>query len=228
MSLGLQVRGLAGGYGALTVFRDASFNVASGQTIGILGPNGAGKTSLLKTVSGLLPAHGGGIWLGEENLAPLSAWERTRHGLALVPEGRQMIATLTVAENLELSLAATRLSMAAYRERLDQVHRLFPRLAERASQSSGSLSGGEQQMLAIARALMLGPQVLMLDEPTQGLAPVIVRQVLGILQGLRGLYTMIVVEQNRAFLDALVERTLIMRGGQLEAAASDDLSGGSG
>jgi branched-chain amino acid transport system ATP-binding protein len=212
----LRFEGLAGGHGRLTVFREASATLAPGSTTGILGANGAGKTTLLKTLCGLLPAHAGRAWLGVTELGPLAAWQRSRAGLALVPEGRQVIAGLTVAENLELSRAATGLSNEAYSRRLAEVHALFPRLAERSGQASGSLSGGEQQMLAIGRALMLAPSVLMLDEPTQGLAPVVVRQVLEALQSLKGRYTMLVIEQNRAFAEALVDRTLSLRGGRLE------------
>ncbi len=215
MSATLLLGGLAGGYGRLTVFRDVSLSVDAGATIGILGANGAGKTTLLRTVCGLLPSHAGSVRLGDVDLDPMAAWQRTRAGLALVPEGRQVIAGLSVGENLELSRASTRLSQTDYVARLAQVFALFPRLAERLDQPSGSLSGGEQQMLAIGRALMLGPQVLMLDEPTQGLAPVVVRQVLEALQSLRGRYTMIVIEQNRVFLDALVDRTCTMQGGKL-------------
>jgi branched-chain amino acid transport system ATP-binding protein len=223
MSATLAVGGLAGGYGSLTVFRDVSFRIESGATAGILGANGAGKTTLLRTLCGLLPAHAGSVHMGEHSLDRLAAWQRTRAGLALVPEGRQVIAGLSVGENLELSLASTRLAAADYASRRAQVFGLFPRLAERLDQPSGSLSGGEQQMLAIGRALMLGPHVLMLDEPTQGLAPVVVRQVLEALQSLRGRYTMIVIEQNRAFLDALVEQTFTMQGGQLSDAPTQSM-----
>ena len=215
MTAPLRVEALSGGYGGLSVFRDVAFEVPAGRTLGILGPNGAGKTTLLKTIAGLLPAHGGRVLLSGDDVEDLPAFRRTRRGLVLVPEGRQIISGLSVVENLELSLAATRLAQARYLARLDAVLALFPRLAERRRQSSGSLSGGEQQMLAIARALMLEPRVLMLDEPTQGLAPVIVRQVLDTLRSLKGRHTMVVVEQNRAFLQGLAQTTLVMRGGRL-------------
>jgi len=215
MTAPLRIEALAGGYGGLSVFRDAAFEVPPGEMLGILGPNGAGKTTLLKTIAGLLPAHAGRVLLGGDDVERLPAFRRTRRGLVLVPEGRQIIAGLSVVENLELSLAATRLARPRYLERLDSVLALFPQLAERRRQGSGSLSGGEQQMLAIARALMLDPRVLMLDEPTQGLAPVIVRQVLEILRSLKGRYTMVIVEQNRVFLEGLAQTTLVMRGGRL-------------
>lgn len=213
----LALESLSGGYGGLSVFRGASFQLRQGATLGILGPNGAGKTTLLKTVVGLLPAHAGQVLFRGADIANLPAYRRARLGLALVPEGRQIIGSLTVAENLELSLAATELSEPAYRERLDATLGLFPRLRERRQLIGGSLSGGEQQMLAIARALMLDPAVLMLDEPTQGLAPVVIKQVLETLRALKGHRTMVVVEQNRAFLDGLADFTLVMRGGHLAA-----------
>jgi branched-chain amino acid transport system ATP-binding protein len=217
MSSELAVEGLAGGYGALTVFRDVRFSLERGTLLGILGPNGAGKTTLLKTLIGLLPAHAGRVFLRGADLTALPAFGRVRRGLALVPEGRQMIAALSVAENLELSRAKTRLNAAAYLEARTRVLSGFPRLEERLAQPAGALSGGEQQMLAIARAMLLEPQVMLLDEPTQGLAPVMVRQVLEALLRLRGQYALVVVEQNRSFLEALTPRIATMRGGQLDA-----------
>jgi branched-chain amino acid transport system ATP-binding protein len=214
LTLGL----LCGGYGRLSVFRDVSLQIQQGSTLGILGPNGAGKTTLMKTVAGLLPPQSGQILFGSTDVAGLPAFRRARLGLALVPEGRQIIASLSVLENMELSLAATDLPEHAYRERLTATLDLFPRLRERQHVPGGALSGGEQQMLAIARALMLNPKVLMLDEPTQGLAPIMVKQVLDVLRMLKDQYTIIVVEQNRAFIDGLADSTLTMRGGKLSAS----------
>jgi ABC-type branched-subunit amino acid transport system ATPase component len=219
MSVLLALDDLAGGYHALTVFRAATLSVAAGETIGILGPNGAGKTTLLKTIAGLLPAQGGALRFTGEDLGRSRAHARARRGLVLVPEGRQILAGLTVQQNLELSRAAKRLDAAGYQARLHEVFEIFPRLAERRGQPGGSLSGGEQQMLAIARALLLDPVLLMLDEPTQGLAPIMVRQVLTALQALKGRFAMLVIEQNRVFLDALADRTLTMRSGTLTAMA---------
>ena len=215
MSARLLIEDLTGGYGALTVFEGASFEAVPGMTLGILGANGAGKTTLLKTIVGLLPAQRGAVRLDTDALGGLPAYRRVQRGLALVPEGRQIIASLTVSENLELSRAATRLSMSVYRDRVTEVFEHFPRLRERAHTAGGALSGGEQQMLAIGRAMLLSPRVLMLDEPTQGLAPIVVQQVLTTLRALKQRYTMIVVEQNRAFLAELADRTLTMAGGRL-------------
>jgi ABC-type branched-subunit amino acid transport system ATPase component len=217
MSEPLRVSNLSGGYGALRVFRAADLTLAPARVLGILGPNGAGKTTLLKTLAGLLRAHDGSIVLDGRDITSLPAHQRARQGLILVPEGRQILATLTVRQNLDLTRAVGRLDDAAHRRRMDEVLALFPRLSERLAQPGGSLSGGEQQMLAIARALLCDPRVLMLDEPTQGLAPIIVSQVQNALMALKGRFPMVIVEQSRTFLASLADETLSMHGGQITA-----------
>jgi branched-chain amino acid transport system ATP-binding protein len=212
----LAIENLNGGYRGLTVFRDVSFALKAGDVVGILGPNGAGKTTLLKTITGLLPPQGGRIQFANTEVGNLPAHRRARQGLVLVPEGRQILQCLTVGENLELGRAAGRLDDAAFSARRDEMLALFPRLRERLDQPGGALSGGEQQMLAIARALLLDPTLLMLDEPTQGLAPIMVQQVLAALQSLRGRLAILVVEQNQAFLTHLADRMLSMRSGRIE------------
>jgi branched-chain amino acid transport system ATP-binding protein len=212
----LAIENLSGGYRGLTVFRGVSFTLEAGDVVGILGPNGAGKTTLLKTITGLLPPQGGRIQFADVEVGSLRAHQRARQGLVLVPEGRQILQCLTVGENLELGRAAGRLDDATFSRRRDEMLALFPRLRERLNQPGGALSGGEQQMLAIARALLLDPTLLMLDEPTQGLAPIMVQQVLAALQSLRGRFAILVVEQNQAFLTRLADRTLSMRGGRIE------------
>ncbi|HUC50093.1 MAG TPA: ABC transporter ATP-binding protein [Xanthobacteraceae bacterium] len=215
----LQLEELNGGYPPLTVFRDVRFTVMTNTTVGILGPNGAGKTTLLKTIAGLLPALRGRILFNGKDVGALRAHQRARAGLVLVPEGRQILTGLTVRQNLELSRAANRLDAAAYVRKFDEVLTIFPRLRERRDQLGGSLSGGEQQMLAIARAMMIDPILLMLDEPTQGLAPIMVRQVLAVLQTLKNRLPIICVEQNRAFLDELADSIMTMQGGRLTTKA---------
>jgi ABC-type branched-subunit amino acid transport system ATPase component len=209
------IEGLSGGYSNLPIFRDLHFGVPTGHVLGICGPNGAGKTTLLKTLAGLLPPLAGQIIFQDRPLGKTSAYQRARSGIVLVPEGRQIFTTLTVRQNLELSRASPRVKSPLYSSQLEQVLYLFPRLRERLDHSGGALSGGEQQMLAVGRALLLDPILLMLDEPTQGLAPIVTRQVLTALQGLRGRISTIVVEQNRAFLEALTDSISEMRGGQL-------------
>ena len=218
MSAALTVDALAGGYGRLTVFRGASLALEQGRTIGLLGANGAGKTTLMKTVAGALAATTGRVLLAGRDVTQLPAFERARAGLALVPEGRHVLATLTVADNLALTrtIERHRPDLRPYEQRVASVFALFPRLRERRDQLGGSLSGGEQQMLAIARALLLEPQVLMLDEPTQGLAPIVVRSLARTLAGLKGRFSMIIVEQNRAFLEELADGIVSMRAGQLK------------
>jgi ABC-type branched-subunit amino acid transport system ATPase component len=183
--------------------------------VGILGPNGAGKTTLLKTLAGLLPAQGGRVRLGDDDVTTLKAHRRARAGLALVPEGRQIFAELSVRENLALSRAAGRLDQTAYPDRLKNVLAIFPRLEACLDRRGGSLSGGEQQMLAIGRGLLLDPKVLMLDEPTQGLAPIMIRQVLAALLALKGRFALVVVEQNRKFIEELADFVIEMRNGEL-------------
>jgi branched-chain amino acid transport system ATP-binding protein len=188
--------------------------VAPNETIGIFGPNGAGKTTLFSTVIGLLPAATGKVFLDGEDISRLPAYQRARKKMALVPEGRQVLSTLSVRDNMALTrTACPEDSEAVFTKRLEGTFELFPRLRERQQQLSGSLSGGEQQMLAIARALLIKPKILMLDEPTQGLAPVIVKELLAALKQLKGNFSMIIVEQNKDFLEALADRALSMRGG---------------
>jgi ABC-type branched-subunit amino acid transport system ATPase component len=221
MSAALSVERLEGGYGRLTVFRDASLTLERGQTIGLLGANGAGKTTLMKTIAGALVASAGRVLLGERDITKLQSYQRARAGLALVPEGRHILATLSVHDNLALtrSIEGYRADLPPFEQRLAEVFALFPRLQERQGQLGGSLSGGEQQMLAIARALLLKPDVLMLDEPTQGLAPIIVRSLAATLAALKGRFSMIIVEQNKAFLEGLADRIVSMRAGQLKEIA---------
>ncbi|MGE0733489.1 MAG: ABC transporter ATP-binding protein [Alphaproteobacteria bacterium] len=219
MSAALRIENLAGGYGKLTVFRDVALELGPDQTIGLLGANGAGKTTLLKTIAGSLPSSNGRVMLGASEVTRLPAYMRARAGLGLVPEGRHILGTLTVQDNLALTRAieSHRRALAPFEQRLAEVYDLFPRLKERAGQLGGSLSGGEQQMLAVARALLLKPKVLMLDEPTQGLAPIVIHSMAETLRGLKGRFAMIIVEQNKVFLEQLADRVFHMRAGTVSA-----------
>ena len=215
----LAIEGLEGGYGRLTVFRGVSLALARDQTFGLLGANGAGKTTLLKTIAGALPSAKGRVLLQGRDVTRLPTYLRARAGIGLVPEGRQILATLTVRDNLALTRAieAYRPDLEPFEQRLAEIYALFPRLQERTGQMGGSLSGGEQQMLAIARALLLKPDVLMLDEPTQGLAPIIIQSLAVTLAALKGRFAMIIVEQNKAFLERLADRIVQMRAGSIAA-----------
>jgi branched-chain amino acid transport system ATP-binding protein len=219
MSAALQVEGLVGGYGRLTVFRDVSLSLERGRTMGLLGPNGSGKTTLLKTIVGALPSSAGRVLLEGHDITRLPAFRRARAGLGLVPEGRHILGTLTVRDNLLMARAVEtqRRDLAPFETRLAEVFALFPRLRERMHQSGMSLSGGEQQMLAIARALLIGPKILMLDEPTQGLAPIIIQGLAETLAALTGRFAMLIVEQNKSFLERMTDRIVYMHGGVVTA-----------
>jgi branched-chain amino acid transport system ATP-binding protein len=220
MTAMLQVVSLSGGYGRLTVFRDIHLTLEQGQTVGLLGANGAGKTTLLKALAGALPSSSGNVWLEGKDVTRLAAYQRARAGLTLVPEGRHILGTLTVRDNLELTRTVERWAKfeEPFETRLAEMFAMFPRLQEREKQFGASLSGGEQQMLAIARALLLNPKVLMLDEPTQGLAPIVVQSLAATLAALKGRFAMLVVEQNRAFLERLTDRILHMDQGHFSSA----------
>jgi branched-chain amino acid transport system ATP-binding protein len=192
----LAVDGLEAGYGEVQVLWGLSLQARRGKLTAIVGANGAGKTTTLRAVAGTLTPWGGRVMLDGENVTRVPSHVKAARGLALVPEGRQLFSMMSVAENLELGAFSPRGSRS-YAERLEQVFALFPRLAERARQRAGTLSGGEQQMVAIARGLMSDPQILIIDELSLGLAPVVVYQLLATLKQLKeaGL-TILLVEQN--------------------------------
>jgi branched-chain amino acid transport system ATP-binding protein len=213
----LRVSGLHAGYGRVTVLHGVGFDLTPGTVLGISGPNGAGKSTLLKTIAGLITASAGDVTLDGVSLAGRRPHRRVGAGLALVPEGRQVIGSLSVDSNLAMTLMARRRLRqdAEHRRRLEEVFGLFPRLRERLRVQAVMLSGGEQQMLAIARALMTAPRVLLLDEPSQGLAVDVVGQVVRALQSLRGGLSMVIVEQNLDVLDALADERLSLRMGRI-------------
>ena len=181
-SEGLAIKGLSVRYGPLSALHPTDLQVLPGQVLGIVGTNGAGKSSLLRAISGLVPLSAGDCLIDGVSIARLPAFQRARLGLAHVPEGRGLFPRLTVMDNLRAG--APRSTSSAIRQRFDEVASIFPRIAERRTQIAGSLSGGEQQMVAIARALMSAPKYIMLDEPALGLAPVMVDQVASTIEQL--------------------------------------------
>jgi len=193
----LVVRDLSVFYGVIAAVRGANLTVAAGKCVALIGSNGAGKTTLLNAICGALRPASGSILFRDGDIAGVPAYRVARRGILLVPEGRQILGPLTVRENLELGRLALGSRRSIRRASLEAVFDLFPRLAERVEQIAGSLSGGEQQMLAIARALMGGPELLLLDEPSLGLAPIVVAAVFEALKRLNssGL-TILLVEQN--------------------------------
>ncbi|MEO1291461.1 MAG: ABC transporter ATP-binding protein [Pseudomonadota bacterium] len=208
----LEIEKLVSGYGETKVLFGLDLAVTPGTVHAVLGRNGAGKTTTLKTVMGLLPVSDGRIVLDGESLGGRAPYEIAKQGVAYVPETRDIFPSLTVRENLDL--AARRFSNGEAAWTLERVLGLFPRLGERMGNGGAELSGGEQQMLAIARALLMNPRLLILDEPTEGLAPIIVSKIFETLQSLKheGL-TMLLVEQNFGFATALADQvTIIGRG----------------
>ncbi|MGH7319767.1 MAG: ABC transporter ATP-binding protein [Candidatus Rokuibacteriota bacterium] len=211
----LQVAELRAGYGRLEVLKGVSLEVREGEVVALIGANGAGKTTLLKTVAGVLPAWAGGIRYEGDSIERLPPPRRVRRGLVLVPEGRGILQRMTVRENLLMGAYARPRQEPLEAELAAVAHR-FPVLAERGSQVAGSLSGGEQQMLAIGRALMARPRLLMLDEPSLGLAPFLVCEVMEILRELRAQgITILLVEQNARQALQLADRGYILATGRI-------------
>jgi branched-chain amino acid transport system ATP-binding protein len=212
--MALEVENLCARYGRIEVCRNISFAAADGEFLVVLGPNGAGKSSLLGALAGSV-AGGGAIRIGNRPLQRQLARRRARMGLAFVPEGRRnLFSPLTVEENLQLGL---RLLPPGERETMrGSLHAMFPILSERARQAAALLSGGEQQMLAIAVALARRPSVLLLDEPSQGLAPVILDQLVDVIGALRRIgLTVLLAEQNYRFAARLADRYLVLQGGEI-------------
>jgi branched-chain amino acid transport system ATP-binding protein len=223
----LELKEVRAGYGAINVLWDVSINAAAGNLTTIIGPNGAGKTTLLRAIMGLLPVTHGDILLNGTSLAGTPTWGMADLSVAMIPEGRMTFRDMSVEENLIMGgfPKAHRAHVAA---RLEEAYAMFPRLRERRRQLAGSLSGGEAQMLAMARGLMSDPKLLIVDEPSLGLAPLVVNELFDILARLKdGSRTIILVEQNTQRAVAVADHVYLMQSGKVvlsQAAAEVDLA----
>ena len=211
----LTVEGLTVHYGGVCAVRDLSFEVPAGDAIGVIGANGAGKTSMLKAVMGLVPRRVGTLRFGDTDLSRVSARAMVRHGIGYVPEGRHVFAGLPVEKNLLLGAYAQKWN-AETKAKLAEVYELFPVLGEMRGRLAGALSGGQQQMLAIGRALMSRPRLLLLDEPSMGLSPKLVEDILAVLLRLRaeGL-SLLLVEQNAKLTFEVTSSCLVVENGEM-------------
>jgi len=225
----LEITDLSVNYGTIRAVRGISLTVARGELVSLLGANGAGKSSTIKCIAGALKATGGTITLEGRDITTAKPEQVIRAGLATVAETRDVFPDLTVSENLMLGAYIHRRDQAGNRQNLEKLHTLFPRLAERSHQPAGTLSGGEQQMLVIARALMARPSVLLLDEPSLGLAPAIVERIFEMIETLKksGL-TILLVEQNVNQALSIADRAYVMRLGAIVAyGTADEIRSGS-
>ena len=216
----LSVENLNVYYGAIHALHDISFHVNTGEIVTLIGANGAGKTSILQSISALIPRRSGAITFDGKDLSHIPAHRLISMGLTQVPEGRRVFATMTVMENLEMG-AYTRRSRTETQQDLDMVFTHFPRLKERMKQYAGTLSGGEQQMLAMGRALMSSPKLLMLDEPSMGLAPLLVEQIFDIIRELhKAGTTILLVEQNAQMALSVADRGYVLETGKIVATGT--------
>ena len=218
----LELRAVTAGYGAFTALWDVSLRVDAGEAVAVVGPNGAGKTTLMRVISGLIAPRAGELLFEGAPIGGRPAYEIVGHGIAHVPEGRRIFPQLTVADNLKMG-AFLPSARKRFGESLARVYALFPVLAERQKQRAGSLSGGEQQMLAVGRALMSCPKLILLDEPSMGLAPVMVLRLFDLIRRVREEgYTILVVEQNVRQVLKLVDRAYLLEVGRIKTEGRAD------
>ncbi len=214
----LEIRGLGAAYGKIVALRGVSMTVGAGEIVALIGPNGAGKTTLIKTVTKALKPRSGEVLLDGRSITGLKTEAIARRGLAVVPEGRRLFAPMSVVDNLTLGayLRLTKGERKGVAADLDRVFALFPRLRERREQRAGTLSGGEQQMVAIGRSLMAAPRLILMDEPSIGLAPVVAREIFAVIKQLRedGL-AILLVEQNARMALRIADRAYVMELGKV-------------
>jgi branched-chain amino acid transport system ATP-binding protein len=216
----LQLSGVCAGYGSFQALFGVSLEVRAGEAVAVIGPNGAGKTTLLRAISKLIELSAGEVTMQGRSLKQVPAHEVIAHGISQVPENRRLFARLTVEDNLRMGAFMPR-ARAQFGERLKFVYSLFPRMQERRAQLAGTLSGGEQQMCAIGRALMSAPKLLLLDEPSAGLAPVVVQSIMELVKRIcaEG-YTVLIVEQNIRQVLKVVDRAYLLETGRIKSSGA--------
>jgi len=222
----LSLAAVSAGYGSMRALFDVSLDVQRGEAVGVIGPNGAGKTTLMRVISGLIPLRGGAMTLDGRSVGDLPAHRMVERGIAHVPENRRLFPRLSVEDNLRIGAFIPQ-ARAHFAEQIHRIYELFPRLKERREQLAGTLSGGEQQMCAIGRALMSRPKLLLLDEPSAGLAPLVVAQVFEFVHRIRaeGL-TVLIVEQNVQQVLDVVDRAYLLEVGCIKlSGTSAELKG---
>ncbi len=220
----LDLKGVNAGYGSFQALFDISLNVKAGEAVAVIGPNGAGKTTLMRVISGMTEPFSGDMEMEGKSLSSFPPHQIVELGIAHVPENRRLFPGMTVEDNLKLG-AFAKTARGDSAKNLAFVYELFPRMKERRSQLAGTMSGGEQQMCAIGRAIMSGPKLLLMDEPSAGLAPVVVQQVFGLVRRIREEgYTVLIVEQNVQQVLQVVDRAYLLEAGQLiDSGKSEDL-----
>jgi len=220
----LDLNGVNAGYGSFQALFDISLEVKAGEAVAVIGPNGAGKTTLMRVISGMTAPFSGSLKMEGQSLGAVRPHEIVDLGIAHVPENRRLFPGMTVEDNLKLGAFAKK-ARGDSDKNLNFVYELFPRMKERRNQLAGTMSGGEQQMCAIGRAIMSGPKLLLMDEPSAGLAPVVVQQVFGLVKRIREEgYTVLIVEQNVQQVLKVADRAYLMEAGQLiESGNSADL-----
>lgn len=216
----LKLNAINAGYGSFQALFDISLEVEAGEAVAVIGPNGAGKTTLMRVISGLIPVRSGEILMEGDVVSRVRPHRIVELGIAHVPENRRLFPRMTVEDNLRMG-AFAKTARHHFKERLAFVFELFPKLYERRKQMAGTMSGGEQQMCAIGRALMSGPKLLLMDEPSAGLAPVIVQQVFGLVRRIRREgYTVLIVEQNVQQVLQVVDRAYLLEAGTLRISGT--------
>ena len=220
----LDLKGVNAGYGSFQALFDISLNVKAGEAVAVIGPNGAGKTTLMRVISGMTELFSGDMEMEGKSLSSFPPHQIVELGIAHVPENRRLFPGMTVEDNLKLG-AFAKTARGDSAKNLEFVYELFPRMKERRSQLAGTMSGVEQQMCAIGRAIMSGPKLLLMDEPSAGLAPVVVQQVFGLVRRIREEgYTVLIVEQNVQQVLQVVDRAYLLEAGQLiDSGKSEDL-----